>query len=184
VVPFLVVGSALIVVWLAARQAPILKLVGRRSLNVLGCVLGSASLTSAILLANQRDPSIAPSWLTVPPGSAAVLQRIYEGVPASWEVVASQGIVGRFGQRRYVYAFGKAGAPIPLETAKVMFVIAPIVGIETVPEPDALVAETALESTYHGTVVIHRDGVLGIVVDRSAVPGHVVKLPPPTAGGR
>jgi hypothetical protein len=182
VVPFLVVGTALIVVWLVARQAPILRLVGRRSLNVLGCVLGSVALASAVLLANQRDPSIAPSWLTVPPGSAAILQRIYDRVPASWEVVASQGIVGRFAQRRYVYAFGEAGAPIPLETAKVMFVMAPIVGIETVPEPAALAAENALESTYHGTVTVHRDGVLGIVVDRSAVPGHVVELPPPSAG--
>jgi len=183
---FVIVGSALAVCWLAerertfllARKARPLRWTGRRAGSVVAVLAGLAALSTAVVLAARDDGAMTATWLRVPPASARQLDAILRQVPTGWEVAASQGIAGRFGGRSEVYAYEAANQTVALGTARVLFVLAPAVGIEPVAAPVAWAAAHALLTRYHGRLISRRAGVWAIVVERAAVPGHLVQLPP------
>jgi len=103
-------------------------------------------------------PRTAGQWLRVSPGAAAVLSTVQRHIPVNDEVVASQGVVGRFSGRRVVYAIVGLTS-VPVRSATVWVIVAPSEGIETSPVPvsDALIAELA--GTLHASLVTHSAGV-------------------------
>ncbi len=183
---FVLVGSALAACWLLDRErrfllgrdARPLRWLGRRAGSVVGVLVGLAALSTTLVLAAHDDGGMTATWLRVPPASARQVGRILGEVPTSWEVAVSQGIAGRFGGRSQVYAYEAAHQTVPLITSRVLFVVAPAVGIEPVAAPVAWAAVHALIVRYHGRVIARRAGVWAIVVQRAAVPGHLVQLPP------
>jgi len=103
-------------------------------------------------------PRTAGQWLRVSPGAATVLSSVERHIPVNDEVVASQGVVGRFSGRRVVYAI-TGHASVPVRSATVWVIVAPSAGVETssVPVSDALIAELA--GTLHANLVTHSGGV-------------------------
>ena len=71
-------------------------------------------------------------WVSVPATTASALNRTLSMIHPNDEVIASQGIEGRFSLRQWIYALtGGPAADFPIHSRTVWFVIAPINGIET-----------------------------------------------------
>jgi len=89
-----------------------------------------------------------------------VLSRALDRIPPQDEVVASQGIVGRFADRADVYDLaGGATSSVPVTGSTVWFVVAPNVGIETQPVNGAQGAVATLESFLKADLVSQGGGI-------------------------
>lgn len=158
VIPFVLVGSVLILIRLAvgperatartsgARAGPVVAI-------ALGVVLVVLSLTQNVTLLT----TIRGDWWKVDASTAATLRGALPSIPGDAEVIASQGVIGRFAERRYVYPFLAAPQSFPVRSGTVVFVIAPSQGIESVPAPAAQQAIDGLVDRP-GVTVLARSG--------------------------
>jgi len=122
--PLVAVGTVLVLRWLWARRGWL-----RRAVSVLGVVLVADVLGWFALWA----PTLPSTWLRVSPAASAVLAKVAAEVPGSAEVVASQGIAGRFAGRRFLYPILNSTVVVPVRRPVIWFVFAPAEGIETTP---------------------------------------------------
>jgi len=114
----------LVLRWLWARRGWL-----RRAVSVLGVVLVADVLGWFALWA----PTLPSTWLRVSPAASAVLAKVAAEVPSSAEVVASQGIAGRFAGRRFLYPILVNTVVVPVRRPVIWFVFAPAEGVETTP---------------------------------------------------
>lgn len=137
--------GAVLVAW--ARAHP------RRSGVVAVVVAVNAVAWGAVWL-----PRLPSQWIRVSPAAAGELTGAAAAVPTGAEVIASQGVDGRFAGRRYDYAVMGPGR-IPVRTRPVWVVLTASQGIETAPvdSTDALVQELA--GPLGATLVDHGAGV-------------------------
>ena len=157
------VGTVAVLAWLARRHQ-------RIALALAGLVVAQAVGWAAVWL--PRTPG---QWLRVSAPTAATLARVQAKIPYSAEVIASQGIMGRFAGRPDIQAlFGPSA--LPVHDGQVWFVVTPRAGIETLStaSSDALVSELA--GPLHATLVAHANGVWAF---RWHPPAgvHTVKVP-------
>lgn len=169
------VGTVAVLGWAVRRH--------RRIAIVLGCLLGAQALGWAAVWVPQT-PS---QWLRVPGATASTLASVEAGVPASAEVITSQGVIGRFSDRTHAYAlFGPGPLPVYGET---WFVIAPSEGIETQSTASAMTLITELAGPLRATLVTHANGVWAFRwspppgVHTITVPGNSSPVPAWTAPG-
>ena len=118
--PFVLVGSVMVVLRLVERGTS-----GRRA----AAGLAAAWTTMAAVLALGVIPRLPAEWLRIDPPAAAMLSQVQGHVGPGVEVVASQGMVGRFGARTSVYAFEKAGESFPVDARTVVFVLSATQGV-------------------------------------------------------
>jgi hypothetical protein len=97
-------------------------------------------------------------WLRVPTSSAAVLARAEAMIPASAEVVVSQGVVGRFADRADVRILLGPGYQ-PVNQPDVWFVVLPEAGVETQSTGSAMALVGQLAGSMHARLVTHASGV-------------------------
>jgi hypothetical protein len=109
----------------------VLTRIARNQRRLLSEVLGALLLANVLAWAVVWLPQTPGTWLRVSPAASATLRRALHRIPPSAEVVASQGVVGRFSSRRFVYPILNPGVSIPLGTATTWWIVAPNVGIET-----------------------------------------------------
>lgn len=133
VVPFVLVGDVIVLLWLGARfgSAPSAearegaaahRLRSNRGAIVwaLACLLAlTAVVQDERLLVHLRQ-----TWWTVTPSGAAALHAGLDHVRSPDEVIASNGVVGRFSQRRYVYPLQLSPQTVPVKASEVVLVIA------------------------------------------------------------
>lgn len=118
-------------------------------------------------------PSLPGQWLRVSPSASKVLAGLDHRIPSNAAVIASQGVVGRFSNRRYVaelqagssdrrQAFvEESGARFPFRQP-VWMVLAPSQGIEA-KDPGAQQALiTKLVDHDHASLVGHGAGIWGL----------------------
>ena len=125
----------------------------RAALLLTGLVVAQALVWTAVW-----GPRTSAQWLRVPAPAAATLASIESRIPASAEVIASQGVVGRFSGRTYVRALLGPG-PIPLSSGTTWFVIVPREGIETAPAACSKAFIRRLAGPLHAVLVAHANGV-------------------------
>ena len=112
--PFVLVGSVMVVLRLRQRGEW-----GRRAVGALASTwVAVAGVLAAIVI-----PTVLPDWVAVDPAAAAVLARSEPAIAPNAEVIASQGIVGRFAERASVHDFGSEGQTFPVEAHTVVFVL-------------------------------------------------------------
>jgi len=112
------VGTAQVLAWLARRRV--------RTYRVLAAVLGAVLLVQAVAFSAVWTPRARQYFLVVDAPTAVALARVADRIPAADEVIASQGVVGRFGDRQLVYPFldtGGNGQVIPVFDRPVVFVL-------------------------------------------------------------
>ncbi|HEY2578589.1 MAG TPA: hypothetical protein VGI74_19985 [Streptosporangiaceae bacterium] len=139
------VGTVAVLARIAARY--------RWAAPVLGAILVAQTLGWAAVW----GPQTAGQWLRVPTATAATLAGIQARIPASAEVIASQGIVGRFAGRAHVYPLsGPVKVPV---YGSAWFVITPLAGTEimSTASAEALIGELA--GPFHAQLVTHANGV-------------------------
>ena len=151
--PFVLVGTVMVLSKLAMKGWSI-----RFSAALLAVWLGAVAG-----LAVAGIPSLSSYWLPFGSGAAGQLAAVQREIPASAEVIASQGVIGRFGARRWVYEFDRSGQNIPVHSAEIVFVITP--GRGAPPEPSPLAAREALAFFQRQPgmrVMSARDGVYAL----------------------
>ena len=139
-------GTVAVLGWLARRHR-------RTALVLTGLVLAQALAWTAVWL--PRTPG---QWLRVPAATAATLAAVQPDIPASAEVIASQGVMGRFSGRADVHALFGPGR-LPVRGGQVWFVIVPAQGIETLQTSSAMALIGQLAGPLHATLVTHGHGV-------------------------
>lgn len=160
---FLPVGTVAVLAWLLRRH--------RRAAFVLAGVVAA----QAIGWAAVWGPRTPGQWLRVSNAEAATLTSVVARIPASAEVVASQGVVGRFSERTLVYPLTGTPSKQPVK-AGTWFVITPTTGIETASPAASMALIGELAGPLHATLITHANGVWAFRLDR--LPGtQSVTLP-------
>ena len=143
---FLPLGTVAVVAWLLRRHQRI------------AFVLAGVAAAQAIGWAVVWGPQLPVQWLRISDSEAATLASVQARIPASAEVVASQGLIGRFSQRTYAYRLFSAGAQIPIQP-ETWFVIAPTSGIETFTPATSMALIGELAGPLHAKLVTHANGI-------------------------
>ena len=108
-------------------------------------------------------PETPNRWVTIPTKSSVVLRQAESLIPEADEVVASQGIVGAFSLRKYIYMFdletNSGKKIIPLDTKTVWMLVTPNLGIELQTPESAYKMISKLQTLEGMDTVIHREGV-------------------------
>lgn len=127
--PFVLVGTASVLAGAYPRAGGVRRL-----------AVGAASLwvTVAVILAAEVLPGLAPDWISVSVPAARLLATARERIPPGAEVIADNGIIGRFAERSDVRLAGPGY--VPVDRARVVFVLAGGVGVAD-PGPSQTAAE-------------------------------------------
>ncbi|HVB42322.1 MAG TPA: DUF2079 domain-containing protein [Streptosporangiaceae bacterium] len=147
-----------------------------------------ASVVAVLLVAQAAGwmanwgPRTQWQWLRVPDGAAATLARIETQIPSSAEVIASQGVVGRFSGRIAVHELAGPGTT-PITSRTVWFVIGTAAGNELQSTASAIGLIGKLAGPLHATLVTHANGIWAFrwhppaTVHTMSIPGNSVPLP-------
>ena len=163
-------GTVAVLGWLARRHR-------RAALLLAGLVAAQALGWAAVW-----GPQTVSQWLRVHGATAATLSGLEARIPATAEVIASQGVAGRFS--------GRADAPVliepgtlPVADGEDWFVITPWASIETQSTASAMAFIGELAGPLHATLVTHAAGVWAFRwrpppgVHTITVPGESAPLP-------
>jgi hypothetical protein len=167
---FVPVGTVTVIAWLCRRH--------RRT----ALVLASVAAVQAIGWAAVWGPQIPVQWLRVSSSEAATLASVQARIPASAEVVASQGVLGRFSARPYVYSIGFFGSKLPVRPDS-WFIITPTSGIESSTPATSMALIGELAGPLHARLVTHANGVWAFQltpppgVTTVTIPGNSPPLP-------
>jgi hypothetical protein len=149
---FTAVGGIALVTWLVRRG---------RAGRWLALFLGTAALLQSLVVAVHWVPK-ARYFLKVNAATARELDVAGRQIPTSAEVIASQGVIGRFGGRQWVYPFLDSfgdGQTVPVEAQVVAFVFTPDAGIEAASPDQTRTAIARVRDQLHAQVLVEKSGV-------------------------
>lgn len=128
----------------------------------LAAVLAIAAAASVLGWASVFGPRVVPHWLRVSTPASRTLASLEARIPLSAEVIASQGVAGRFAGRALIYPVLTPTLE-PVRSRTVWFVVAPRQGseVEAVASADALIADLA--GPLHARLVVHANGIFAFV---------------------
>ena len=170
VIPFVFVGTVMVLLRIGtgpvpggSEGAPSHRAASRRmSRPAAGVAIGLA-VVLATLSVVQGIPvlsSIRGDWWRVDAPTAAALRTVLPRVPGSAEVIASQGVLGRFAGRTFVYPLLASPQAFPVHTSQVVLVVVADQGLESIPPADARAVVVSARSKLHATTTFDRDGVV------------------------
>jgi uncharacterized membrane protein len=167
VVPFVLVGDVIVLLWLGARLAPsnpglagsgsAMNRIRRNRGAIVWGLAGLLALT-AIVQDDRLLVHIRQTWWTVTPSGAAALHIALDHAPTAHEVIASNGVVGRFSQRRYVYPLQLSPQTVPVKTSEVVLVIA-TAGNEALTRAQAVADVRFVRTQLHAQTISQGTGV-------------------------
>ncbi|MHB8437730.1 MAG: hypothetical protein ACYDD4_01005 [Acidimicrobiales bacterium] len=131
------VGAVVVFGWLVSIAARY------RWGKALAIVVGVAAISQAAVLGAYWVPKIRPALDKISPQSAVALKSVLKHVPQDAELVASQGVVGRFGDHVWLYPFLDVfanGQTVPVNASTIVFVFVPYQGIELASTSQTLAA--------------------------------------------
>jgi hypothetical protein len=99
-----------------------------RALRWLAPIVGIALVVQAAFISAEWIPRATQSFSVISSPTASALSRTEAMIPAGMEVIASQGVIGRFADRRLVFPFldiSDAGQNIPVWGKTVAIVLTP-----------------------------------------------------------
>jgi hypothetical protein len=116
-------------------------------------VLAGLALAQSLYITSSTAPRVEPYWLHVSPSTAATLNQILPRIPASDQVLASWGVVGRFAGRKDIQSlFGHDSEP--LDGGTVWIVVSPVQGVVTMTPQESAQFITELETRYHARLMV------------------------------
>jgi uncharacterized membrane protein len=159
VVPFLLIGTVAVLVAWAHRARR-----GTRWHRDRFLVAGVAALVAVVALVQDGRlvAGIRSTWWKVTPGASAALGKVLAETPPTTEVISSNGVVGRFSQRRFVYSLAFAPQTFPVETGRVVFVITPRQGNEAMLPVFSLNDLAYIKGAFHTRTLVDSDGVVAL----------------------
>lgn len=169
--PFVAVGSIHLIVsgwrWIAKRRPYAANLmtylfVAFAALNALGWFL-------------VWMPAYSSHWITVTRQQGQELSRLSHNISPKDEVVASQGIMGRFAEREYAYGIDGPG-DFPINAENTVVLIAPYNGTETASPQQSLAMIDYLLRCPRARLLGVYDNIWEFKVDDNGR-GHILRLP-------
>jgi len=148
--PFVLVGSVMVLARLAEGSARARRLAG---------VVAASWAVSLIVVAGVLVPDVPRHWLSVGAPTARQLARADARIPAGAEVISSWGVVGRFGVRSDVFAYGPLSKSFPVDRRSVVFVLTPGSGIYEVSPATARRAVARVRALPGAHTLVAADGV-------------------------
>jgi hypothetical protein len=111
-------------------------------------------------------PSVPRHWIAVDASAATQLTKVEREVPANAEVIASNGIVGRFAERDSAYVLGysprtaqfQETTTIPIQRSVVVFILSPNQGVGEQPGQERKAISFVLHY-LHARVLVERAGI-------------------------
>jgi hypothetical protein len=174
VVPFVVIGDIMVLLWLAGRlgvlgavsgdeggrRARSEILSGGRRTGRAAIVWGLASLLAltAVVQDGRLLVHLRQTWWTVTPSGATALATALDHAPPTAEVIASNGVIGRFSQRRYAYPLQLAPQTVPVKAPEVVLVIA-TAGNEALSRTETAADIRFARARLHAQPISHGAGV-------------------------
>jgi uncharacterized membrane protein len=158
-VPFVLIGTlAILVAWADRARG------GARWDRDRFLVFGVALLVAVVALVQDGRlvAGIRSTWWKVTPAASGTLGKVLAEMPATTEVISSNGVVGRFSQRRFVYSLAFAPQTFPIEASNVVFVITPRQGNEAMLPIFSLNDVRYIQSKIHTRTLADRDGVVAL----------------------
>lgn len=140
------VGTIAVATWLLARA------------RWIAWPLLAASLALALGYSIVWLPQVPGHWLRVPASTAASLSGVLARIPGSAEVIASQGIMGRFSAREDVQAIFGSG-PLKLRGGDTWVVVVPSYGEESESPSSAMRLVSYLAGPMHAKLEAASNGV-------------------------
>jgi hypothetical protein len=152
VFPFLLLGTVMVLVWVAQRFR----------YGWIPSVLVAAVVTiQALTYGYSTSPgNIRWAVAQIQPGPAHQIGLALDQTPADAEVITTIAIIGRFSARPSVYWFAPTRT-VPIQSRHVVFVLDPA-NENTIPNAnsaDDAAAVTYLGSHLHGRVLVNADGI-------------------------
>ena len=146
--PFALVGSVMVLVGLRRRRF------GSRIVR--GTVVLWATMLS--LMAAVELPAIPTYWVADTPAAAAELAHLHATIAPTAEVIASQGVAGRFADRADIGTFWYRNASFPITAHTVVFIITATQGVG---EASPSATSDAVRTIEHlgARPILARDGI-------------------------
>jgi hypothetical protein len=137
-----------------------LQVAARIPLRSLALLRGAVVLlvVNAGLWAVVWIPAVDAAWLRVSPAQARSLAKVANQIPINDQVVASQGVIGRFASRAHVVSLQQGGR-IPVRGRTVWFVFDPNSGIESESVNNTLGFMAQLAGPLHAQLMDHSQGM-------------------------
>jgi hypothetical protein len=163
--PVTLVGTIAVLLWLPTRW--------RRGMQVARVVVaGWAAALIPLAVAGIAD--VPGHWLAVDGPAAAQLQTIARTVPSDAELVASQGVIGRFLETTEVYDFWTLGQKVPVRRRDVIFLLTPEQGASPTPPWQTRLAIAFVANRLGAQPLVRRHGVFEFVWRAPAGTDHVI----------
>ena len=143
---FMTVGAISVMTWI----------VSRRHGRLTAILIGVAALAQIVVVSVQWIPRIPTNFAVVSSPIARQLDQTQANIRPDAQVIVSQGVIGRFGSRHYVYPFLDAfagGQSIPVNARTVVFVFVPSGGIELATPVQTNAAIAMVRNTLHATQI-------------------------------
>jgi hypothetical protein len=135
----------------------VLALLMRRHRTV-AFVLAGLVVVQAIGWTVAWAPRTPGQWLRVSAAAARTLAQIDGRIPTSAQVIASEGVLGRFSGRANARTSYVPG-PMPISDSDTWVVVAPSVGAEVQSTASSMALMSALAGPLHAVLVVHANGV-------------------------
>jgi hypothetical protein len=148
--PFVLVGSVMVLLRLTQ---------GNGIQRLEAAMLGAIWLIVVVIIAISILPGVPRYWLAVDPPASTQLARIQTELPARAEVIASQGVFGRFSERSFAYSYDASERNFPVKSDLVYFIVTPRQGVAEVAPSEAMEAVRFVQHKLGGQVLDDRDGV-------------------------
>ena len=168
---FVPVGSVLVLCWLSRRP--------KAAWRTAGALLGVAALVETVVLSVVWVPRSDSYFRRTDPQAARVLSSVLARTPPGAEVIASNGFVGRFADRPWVYPFWlptSAPGSVPVKTKTVEFVLSGSEAIETTPPGTTAAAVAEIRTRLHAKLLLRSAGIW-VFLWHPAPGVHEVTLP-------
>ncbi len=143
-------GSALVCIYLLSAL--------RKKHQRAGMLLVALLVANGIGWSATWLPRLKSQWLRGAAVTATVLTQVKNQISASDEVIVSEGVVGSFSFRQWVYPVVSPGT-WPVHSRVVWFVFTPMYGIEFEAPSEALGEVAYLDNVLHARLVLARGGV-------------------------
>jgi hypothetical protein len=155
---FLVVGTVFAIQRLSGTAEPFSRQ---------GLALAICSVAAALGVAVVHFSQIPAYLQRVSPVAVATLSTVQERIASDAEVVASQGIIGRFSVGRAAYSYWPQGAPeqypVPGDNEPIVFIFAPVEGTDDGDPMETRQAISYVKTQLHAHTVAERAGIWAFI---------------------
>lgn len=158
IMPLMVVGTITVLSWISSRwdHYPFRKWLASGLIGLVGI--------NAIFWAATWIPRLPHQWVRISASQAQILRHLKNDIPSDAEVVASNGFIGTFADRQWVYAlWAIPNHTLPIHSRQIYFILSPFVGTDVLSPAISASVIAFVRALPHVQMIAHQDLVWAFV---------------------